>query len=58
MLSMKANANRKHGKLDNKAFILFVLLFSHFVNFTACFFFNLKKIILTYTGRELENKRI
>ena len=43
MLSMKADANRKHGKLDNKAFILFVLLFSHFVNFTACFFFNLKK---------------
>ena len=26
MLSMKANANRKHTKLDNKAFILFVLL--------------------------------
>ena len=26
MLSMKANANRKHTKLDNKAFILFVFL--------------------------------
>ena len=40
MLSMKADANRKHIKLDNKAFILFVLLFSYLVNFTACFFVN------------------
>ena len=43
MLSMKADANRKHTKLNNKAFILFVLLFSYLVNFTACFFFNFKK---------------
>ena len=57
MLSMKADANRKHGKLDNKAFILFVLLLSCLVNFTACFFL-IQKTILTYTGSELENKRI
>ena len=43
MLSMKADANWKHTKLNNKAFILFVLLFSYLVNFTACFFFNFKK---------------
>ena len=43
MLSMKADANGKHTKLNNKAFILFVLLFSYLVNFTACFFFNFKK---------------
>ena len=35
MLSMKVNANRKHIKFDNKAFILFVLLFSYLVNFTV-----------------------
>ena len=57
MLSMKGDENRKHTKLDNKAFILFVLLLSYHVNFTACFFFYFKKI-LTYTGSELENKRI
>ena len=57
MLSMKADENRKHTKLDNKAFILFVLLLSYHVNFTACFFF-ISKTILTYTGSELENKRI
>ena len=55
---MKANANRKHTKLDNKAFILFVLLLSYLVNFTACSFFDFKKPILTYRGSELENKRI
>ena len=43
ILSMKANANRKHTKLDNKAFILFVLLLSYLVNFTACSFFDFKK---------------
>ena len=43
MLSMKADANRKHTKLVNKAFILFVLLLSYLVNFTACFFLNFKK---------------
>ena len=43
MLSMKADANWKHTKLDNKAFILFVLLFSYLVNFTACFFVNFEK---------------
>ena len=42
MLSMKADENRKHTKLDNKAFILFVLLLSYHVNFTACFFFYFK----------------
>ena len=57
MLSMKADANRKHGKLDNKTFILFVLLLSCLVNFTACFFL-ISKTIFTYTGSELENKRI
>ena len=40
---MKANANQKHTKLDNKAFILFVLLLSYLVNFTACSFFDFKK---------------
>ena len=43
MLSMKAYANEKHTKLDNKTFILFILLLSYLVNFTACFFFNFKK---------------
>ena len=43
MLSMKADENRKHTKLDNKAFILFVLLLSYHVNFTACFFFLFEK---------------
>ena len=43
MLSMKAYANKKHTKLDNKTFILFILLLSYLVNFTACFFFNFKK---------------
>ena len=43
MLSMKADANRKQTRLDNKAFILFVLLFSYLVNFTACFFVNFEK---------------
>ena len=38
LLSMKADANRKYTKLDNIAFILFVLLLSYLVNFTACFF--------------------
>ena len=38
MLSMKADANRKHTKLENKALILFVLLLSYLVNFTACLF--------------------
>ena len=56
MLSMKADANRKHGKLDNKALILFVLLLSCLVNFTACFFLISKKILI-YTGSELENKK-
>ena len=40
---MKAAANRKHVKLDNKAFILLVLLLSYLVNFTASFFVKLKK---------------
>ena len=53
---MKAAANRKHVKLDNKAFILLVLLLSYLVNFTATLFVKLKKQ-LTYTGSELENKR-
>ena len=35
---MKADANRKHTKLENKALILFVLLLSYLVNFTACLF--------------------
>ena len=43
MFLMKANANQKHTKLDKKAFILFVLLLSYLVNFTAFFFFNFKK---------------
>ena len=43
MHSMKADVNRKHTKLDNKSFILFVLLLSYLVNFTACFFVNYKK---------------
>ena len=43
MLSMKADANCKHTKLDNKTFILFALLLSYLVNFTACFSFNFKK---------------
>ena len=38
MLSVKADANRKHTKLENKAFILFVILLSYLVNFTARFF--------------------
>ena len=44
--------------LDNRAFILFVLLLSYLVNFSACFFVKFKKTILTYTGNELENKRM
>ena len=56
---MKTDANRKHTKLDNIAFILFILLLSYRVNFTGCFFVKLKKkLILTYAGSELENKRI
>ena len=43
MLSMKADANRKLYKLDNKGFILFVLLLSYLVNCTACFFVKFKK---------------
>ena len=43
ILSMQADANRKHTKLDSKAFILFVLLLSYLVNFTACFFVKFKK---------------
>ena len=43
MLSMKADVNRKHTKLDDKSFILFVLLLSYLVNFIACFFVNYKK---------------
>ena len=43
MHSMKADVNRKHTKLDNKSFILFVLLLSYLVNFTACFFVSYKK---------------
>ena len=59
MLSMKADANWKHTKLDNKAFILFVLLLSYLVNFTACFFLNFKKqFSLTWELSELENKKI
>ena len=38
MLSMKADANRKHTKLENKALILFALLLSYLVNFTAWLF--------------------
>ena len=53
---MKADANRKHTKLDNIAFILFVLSLSYLV--TACFFVQFKKTIFIYTGSELENKRI
>ena len=45
-------------KLYNNAFILFVLLVSYLVNFTACFFVKFKKSILNYTGSKLENKRI
>ena len=45
-------------KLDNKAFVLFVLLLSHLVNFTAFCFVKFQKTVLTYTGSELENKRI
>ena len=55
MLSMKADANRKHTKLNNKAFILFVLLFSYLVNFTACFFFNFKKQFSLTREMSLEN---
>ena len=40
---MQAAANRKHVKLDNKAFILLVLLLSYLVNFTASFFVKFKK---------------
>ena len=40
---MKADENWKHTKLDNKAFILFVLLLSYLVNFIACFFVKFKK---------------
>ena len=54
MLSVKADANRKHTKLENKAFIFFVLLLSYLVNFTARFFLISKN---TYTGSELENKK-
>ena len=53
---MKADANRKHTKLDNIAFILFVLSLSYLV--TACFFVSFKKTIFIYTGSEIENKRI
>ena len=35
LFMMKADANRKHTKLDDKAFLLFVLLLSYLVNFTA-----------------------
>ena len=55
---MKADANRKHAKLDNEAFLLFVLSLSYLVNYTAFFFVQFKKTILTYMGNELENKRI
>ena len=40
---MKADENRKHTKLDNEAFILYVLLLSYLVNFIACFFVKFKK---------------
>ena len=46
---MKANENWKHTKLDNKAFILFVLLLSYLVNLIACFFVKFKnQISLTW----------
>ena len=37
MRVIKANANQKRTKPDKRAFIMFVLLFSYLVNFTACF---------------------
>ena len=37
MRVIKANANQNRTKPDKRAFILFVLLFSYLVNFTACF---------------------
>ena len=37
MRVIKVNANQKRTKPDKRAFILFVLLFSYLVNFTACF---------------------
>ena len=40
---MKADENRKHTKLDNEAFILYVLILSYLVNFIACFFVKFKK---------------
>ena len=43
MRVIKANANQKRTKPDKRAFILFVLLFSYLVNFTACFFVNFEK---------------
>ena len=42
MLSMKARCKSK-TYLDNKTFILFILLLSCLVNFTACFFVKVKK---------------
>ena len=55
---MKANANQKHTKLDNKAFILFVLLLSYLVNFTACSFFDFKKQFSLTQEVNLKIKRI
>ena len=43
MCVIKANANQKRTKPDKKAFILFVLLLSYLVNFTACFSVRFKK---------------
>ena len=43
ILLIKADANRKHTKLDSKTFILFALLLSYLVNFTACFLVKFKK---------------
>ena len=37
MRVIKAHANQKRTKPDKRAFILFVLLLSYLVNFTACF---------------------
>ena len=51
LFMIKADANRKHTKLDHKAF----LLPCQFHSLILCL---VQKTILTYTGSELENKII
>ena len=54
LFMIKADANRKHTKLDDKAF----LLPCQFHSLILCLVQKTYFLILTYTGSELENKII